>query len=150
MSSEEREQKLIEYEKRINNLTQEEWEPLLKYIPLIKETNYFGEMVYDISDAEVKQFPFSKPSELVSNFVDDYYKFKFGVPFDWVKWVEQFREMEEKLDFDTLDLVSKTKYIFALIRQDRFVDNLLVSCFQDGLILEILESIKKGVDKKFK
>lgn len=30
MSSEEREQKLIEYEKRINNLTQEEWEPLLK------------------------------------------------------------------------------------------------------------------------
>lgn len=140
-------EELSHYENRINNLSLKEWEPLLSFIPRIKSTDYFGEMVIDTSDSEVKHFPYSMPSELVNEFFDTFYKYNYSVKFDWIKWVEQFRELDEEVDFDTLDLADKTKYIQAIIRQNRFIEGLLVSTFQEGTILRILESIERKVNK---
>lgn len=139
------EEELSHYENRINNLSLKEWEPLLSFIPRIKSTNDFGKMVFDNSDSKVKHFPYSNESDLVREFYDTFYKCNFYVKFNWIEWVEQFRELEEEVDFDTLSLADKTKYILAIIRQDRYIEGLLLSTFQDGTILRILESIEREV-----
>lgn len=112
---------------------------LTKYIPLIPSDSY-GEWIInhenDGTPEHPKTFPYVEHSEMVSNFIDDVYSFMKENKKEWNN------KPLDIADVETLE----AKYVLAMImyalRIDRFVDDVLISYFEDGCILKWLERLK--------
>ncbi|HOT90863.1 MAG TPA: DUF6508 domain-containing protein [Anaerolineae bacterium] len=135
---------------RINDLTQEDWQPLLALIPEIENTSKFGEWKGGKKDPDGSiTMPWCETAPIVQKFLDAVYFIPVIISFDWGSWEEGRRIASNvDFDFDTLDIVTKCKLITAIVRNDRFCEGALVSAFESGLILKILKSIEKEVINK--
>ncbi len=134
---------------RINALTYRDWQPLLAVIPKIENTSKFGEWSGRDKDEEgIIHLPYCVPTSVVSQFLEIVYAIPIIISFDWGAWDEGRKiASDEDFDFDTIDLVTKCKLITAIVRNDRFCEGALVSAFESGLILRLIKSIEKEVNK---
>lgn len=125
----------------INSYDKKHWQPLLDLIPEIESNNQIGKMAVEGKDAE-GDIPI--PDFIVFNFQKLAYDLGLIIDFEWFKW-DDGREIarNKDFDFDMIDVPAKCKLITAIIRQDRFNDGVLVSAFESGLILKILQSINR-------
>jgi hypothetical protein len=88
--------------------------------------------------------PYYRASSVVNKFSSLIHQLGVLVSFDWIKW--EYRDViysHKEFDFDSIDIPNKCKLITAIVRSDRFSDGELVSVFESGLILKILQSIDK-------
>jgi hypothetical protein len=132
---------------KIDALTYQDWLPLIELIPKIKNTSKFSEMAGGEKDENgITQMPYLLEAPIVSEFKNIVYNIPIVIGFDWGSWDEGRQIASDKdFNFDTIDLFTKCKLITAIVRQDRFSDGALVSAFESGLILKILESIEKQI-----
>ncbi len=135
---------------RINAYTIRDWQPLFAVIPKIEGTSIFGEWAGGEKDKDgVIQLPYCVSAPVVSQFSEIVYAIPIIISFDWGSWDEGRKiASDEDFDFDTIDLVTKCKLITAIVRNDRFCEGALVSAFESGLILKILQSIEGEVRAK--
>ena len=124
----------------INSYDRRHWQPLLDLIPEIEATDKFEMMV----DSEYSIFERLPWAPVVEEFVHLAYKLGVVINFDWGKW-DDGRKMAstEDFNFDSIDIPTKCKLITAIIRNDRFNDGVLISAFESGLILKIIQSIDR-------
>jgi len=134
---------------RINALAYRDWQPLLALIPEIENTSKFGEWSGRYKNEEgIIRLPYCVPTSIVSQFLEIVYAIPIIISFDWGAWDEGRRIASDvNFDFDTIDLVTKCKLITAIVRNDRFCEGALVSAFESGLILRLIKSIEKEVNK---
>jgi hypothetical protein len=128
----------------INSYNRKHWQPLLDLIPEIESTHKFGEVVGGESINGVVQMPYERELPIVHKFRKSINQLGVLVSFDWIKW--EYRDVinsHKEFNFDTIDIPNKCKLITAIVRSDRFSDGELVSVFESGLILKILQSIDK-------
>ncbi len=130
---------------KINSFSKKDWEPLLALIPEIENTNQFSEVKGGACNNNgVLTVPYNVPSAVVNRFSEIVYDLPIIIDFNWSAWTEG-REMlkDRDFDFDSIDIPDKCKLITIIIRSDRFCDGALISAFNEGIILEILKSIKR-------
>ncbi len=129
----------------INSFSNEDWESLLALIPEIENTTQFAEAVAGTCNNNgFLTVPYNVPSAVVNRFCEIVYDLPIIIDFNWSAWIEG-REMlkDRSFDFDSIDIPEKCKLITIIIRSDRFCDGALISAFREGIILEILKSIKR-------
>jgi hypothetical protein len=132
------------YVEVINSYTKKQWKPLLDLIPIIENTEKFGE----VGGGEKREdgsftFPYSIPSQVVCQFRDVVNEIPIIIGFDWGSWAK-FNPIvhNDDFDFDTIDIPAKCMAISTFVRADRFCDGVLVDKFEKGVILSILKSIE--------
>ena len=136
------------YADRINSYSRHHWAPLLDLIPQIEQADKFE---YDPDpEFEAKlargiiDLSYSNETELVARFRELVYDLSIMVDFDWSSWDEgRAMARNENFDYDMVDIPTKCKLITAIVRNDRFCDGALAAAFTSGLILKILNSIKR-------
>ena len=129
------------YFETIKSYDKRHWQPLLDLIPELESKNQFGNMASEGKDAE-DIIPV--PDYIVANFLKLVYELGVIIDFDWPRWGDFWkRANEEDFDFDSIDIPTKCKLITIIIRSDRFVEGNLIEAFESGLILKILQSIKR-------
>ena len=136
------------YIEKINAMSKEDWRPLLSLIPEIKAAEKFGEL---IADKKTKDgtiiFPFCIDAPVVQKFHQLVYALPIVISFDWGAWKEGRKIIDgEVFDLDSIDIPTKCKIITTIVRMDRFTSCALASEFNSGLILRILESIKRQLN----
>ena len=136
------------YIKKINNLSYNDWKPLLHLIPEIEQTLNFGEIDTKlIGEGTVEspyQFPHYKSAPIVNEFIDIVYKIPVVITFQWMEWKELETYVKNTdFDFDTIDIPTKCKVITSIVRAERFCEGNIIVNFKSGLILKILKSIEK-------
>lgn len=141
------------YQDRINSLSKDDWEPLLKLIPEIEKTKKFGEWPSEIEGDGTTESPYVMPyyieAPIVSKFVSLAYKIPIIVVFSWGNWSELNTYLKDKsFNFDTIDIPTKCKIITAIIRADRFCDGATIGEFESGVVLRVLKSIERQLMKK--
>lgn len=134
------------YIKVINSYTFKDWQPLFDLIPKIEAAEKFEGDYQKPPKNEEGSFnmPHVFGSEIVSSFLDVVYDIPIMINFDWGEW-EEGKAILQNDDFDyySIDLPTKCKLITTIVRADRFSEGYLVRCFESGLMLKILKSIKK-------
>jgi len=135
---------------KIEALTLQDWKPLLALIPKIKSTLTFGEWSGGTADEEgVIQLPCCVPLPIVTQFLEVVYAIPIIISFEWVKWNEGRKiASDDNFDLDSIDLPTKCQLVTAIVRNDRFSEGALVSAFESGLVLRILNSIERTVTAK--
>lgn len=131
--------------KLIDKITFEEWRTIFELIPIIEQTENFGEFIpiERISDNFLIYKGFES-SKVVDEFVKRSYDNNLVVSFDWMQWDEGRKIIESKSkDFSGLDKYTLCKLLIAHIRNDRFCDGWLISRFTDGTILNILKGLRE-------
>ncbi len=135
----------------LNSYTLQDWKPLLDLIPIIEQTESFGEVrIKQEADEELCIIMENWDSaDIVYKFLDIVYDIPIVIDFDWSHW-DEGRKMasDENFDFDTIDIPTKCKLITAFVRNDRFCDGALSGAFQRGTILKILKSIQKQLQER--
>lgn len=141
--------KLHELEVKISSLKKEEWQQMIDLIPRIEESRSFGEFIIgELNSEGVQHFPYMVPEDIVVDFERIAYDLNIVISFDWSNWTKGSQLINDPdTNYGELDLVTLVKLITAIIRADRFNEGLLVSYFESGIILKILEAIKLLVDK---
>jgi hypothetical protein len=139
--------KLRDFPAHLASLTPADWKPLLDLIPEIEKTTIFevedDRTVFQDGDRII--YPCSE-IELVSSFRDAAYATGIVIDFDWPGWDEGRKLASGSLEaIDKLDLITLCKLVTAIIRNDRFCDGELVSCFESGLMQRVLRAIRKIV-----
>jgi len=126
---------------RINKISKDDWNELIKLIPESENTTVFGEVI----DNE-NSFTYVSSSEIVTKFHDVVYDKNIEIVFDWGNWKEGQDILEnENSDYSKLDLITLVKLITTIVRNDRFSTGYLVSKFEDGTILKIIKRVKNLV-----
>lgn len=145
-----------DYVERINALTKKDWQPLLKLIPEIENTKSLGKVTGGgIDEKGAFALPHMEPDEIVYEFREIVYSMPIMINFDWASW-DEGRKMvsDENFVFDNVDIPIKCKIITAIVRNDRFCEDDLVTGFKSGSTLRILHSIKHQIatknDSKFR
>lgn len=131
------------------------FEPLTKYIPLIKSDN-IGEWVVDrVNDGTPEhpiQMPYVNYSKTVDFFHDDLFNFCALHPeFEHVKYSETLEacgikwsgESMKSADVLTLDANCVIALLVGAVRAERFSDGALLDFFNSGSILHWLERLKE-------
>jgi hypothetical protein len=131
------------------------FEPLTKYISLIKDDS-FGDWVIDKENDGAPEHPTHMPyvnySKTVDSFHEDFYKFCEANPeFEYTKYGETLKANGLKWGFDSMRSadVSKldAKCVIALltgaVRVERFYNGALLYFFKEGCILRWLERLKE-------
>ena len=137
------------YQQKINSLTKSDWKPLLDLIPKIENTEKFGKTKGGKKDEEgFISMPFYDPAPVVSEFLEIVINMPLIIDFNWTSWEEGKKMLrDENFDFDSIDIPTKCKLITAIVRNDRFHEGALVSAFESGVILKILKSIERQIEK---
>ena len=74
---------------RINNMSKEDWQPLLDLIPEIEQTESFGEMKGGKTNEKGPiTWPYMVDAPVVSEFQDLAYRMGIIINFDWGSWDE--------------------------------------------------------------
>lgn len=128
---------------------------LLKYIPLI-EGDEIGEWVFvEVNDGSKEKpfrMPYVKYSEVVDNFLEDFYEFQNINEdidlFHYHKILEENNIEWNKVSMVNADVsMVNAECILALItgaiRAERFSDGALLRFFKEGLILKWLERLSE-------
>jgi hypothetical protein len=133
------------YIETIKSYKRRHWQPLLDLIPVIEGTDRFESFV----DSKYALFAPLPWAPVIQKFVDSAYELGLIVDFDWPKW-DDGRKIahNEDFNFDSIDVPTKCKLITAIIRNDRFYDGVLISAFESGLILKILQSINRQLNEQ--
>lgn len=132
----------------IDKISKEDWKELIDLIPEILRTNIFGEVI-DSSTEDEFFFPFINPTEIVSKFHKIVYDKEIVLVFDWMKWEEGKDILENGVgDYNSFDFLTLVKLITTIVRNNRFCEGYLVSKFEDGTVLKILNRIKSIIDKE--
>lgn len=131
----------------INSPSPEDWQPLFDLIGEIRQERNFGTPAIGKPDANgVMEFPYWKHTDIVSRFIELAYKLDLVIPFDWPNWKEGKSILNDPgFDYNTLDPETLCKLITMMVRADRYNDGYLISCFESGIVLKILESLKGKV-----
>ena len=133
------------YIETISGYSKSQWQPLLDLIPEIKAKLKFSIVpkIEQDKDGVIIVPPFSA-AEVVGKFQYTFEELGLMISFDWGSWIEGREILEGKsFDFDAFDIATKCKLISMIIRNDRFCDGYLVSTFESGLMLQVLESIER-------
>ena len=133
------------YFETISGYSKSHWQPFLDLIPEIKAKGKFSTVpkIEQDKDGGLIVPPFSA-AEVVGKFQYTFEKLGLMISFDWGSWIEGREILEGKcFDFDAIDIPTKCKLISMIIRNDRFCDGYLVSTFESGLMLKVLESIER-------
>ena len=118
----------IEDEKLILDYTSKDLKPLFDLIPKIKSTENFIE------------------SPLIDEFQKMAYDTKIMINFDWNQWQEGNKIILcPDFDYSLLDEIEICKLITAVIKSEDFIDNGLVSYFEEGIILDLLETLENKI-----
>jgi len=137
------------YQQKIKSLTKSDWKPLLDLIPKIENTEKFGEMKGGEKDKDgFISMPYYETAPVVSKFLEVVNNMPLIIDFNWTSWEEGKKMLrDENFDFDSIDIPTKCKLITAIVRNDRFHEGALVSAFESGVILKILKSIERQIEK---
>ena len=133
------------YIETISGYSKSQWQPLLDLIPEIKAKLKFSIVpkIEQDKDGVIIVPPFSA-AEVVGKFQYTFEELGLMISFDWGSWIEGREILEGKsFDFDAIDIPTKCKLISMIIRNDRFCNGYLVSTFESGLMLQVLESIER-------
>ena len=138
------------YQEKIAALAAKDWQPLFELIPAIRKTTKFAEMKGgENNDQGISQIPYYSVAAIVTKFLEIVYRLPIIISFDWGAWDEGRKIVRDKnFGFDKLDIPTKCKLITAIVRNDRFCEGALVSAFESGLILKILESIERQITEE--
>ena len=137
------------YKEVIDSYNQEDWQPLLDLIPRVESTPKFDVSgPLEIDDSGAIQIPHVKEVPVIEEFRKVVYEIPIMINFDWCSW-DEGRSMarDETFNYDSVDIPTKCKLITAIVRNDRFCEGALSDAFESGLILKILKSIQKQVDR---
>jgi len=134
------------FPERINSYSEQDWKPLLDLIPKIEKVEKFGDDTESMKLLEkgiIDMNPYVE-NKIVEEFRQACYAVPIIIDFDWGEW-EEGKAILQNDDFDyySIDLPTKCKLITTIVRADRFSEGFLVRCFESGLMLKILKSIKK-------
>ncbi len=140
-----------DFRKKIASLTANDWKPLIDLIAKIEKKQEFGKLVFPGRDENGDQhIPYWSSGEIVSEFERIVYDIPVVFSFDWPSWKKGRMMLDDiAFDFDTIDMVSKCKLITMIVRRDHFSEGVLISAFESGLILKILKSMQKVLNRKF-
>ena len=130
---------------QISAISNSNWNRLFAFIPEIEEANDFGKWSESEQSANgVIIMPHYLPSIVVSDFVRNAYAIGIILDFDWINWKEgQELLRNNKTDFDLLDKVTLCMLLTMIIRADRFSEGYLLRCFEDGLIVMLLQCLEQ-------
>ena len=133
---------LEDFQKKVSAIDITEWQRLFDLIPIIENTNSFGETIIGEKTSEgVSHFPYVVPEKVVRDFHKLVYDMGIVLAFDWGGWEEGDDLInDENTDYNSLDIVSLCKLITFIVRADRFNEGHLVSCFEAGIVLKILKA----------
>jgi len=137
--------KIDSFPQYLESLKPKDWQPLLDLISEIEKTQVFGE---EKGGVEIKPglytLPYWDHVPVISKFIDLAYHLRIVIDFDWPNW-DKGRELAspDNTELDSIDLLTACMLFTALIRNDRFCDGALVTSFESGLILRILNRIKE-------
>lgn len=137
--------KLEELSQHLESIPKEMWNHLFLFIPRIEEATSFGEWV------KVGDFAHCTISNLVDEFATFTYKMGLIVDFDWTNWKEGACLIRDsKTDYVNFSPVMLVKLLTTIFRADRFIEGMLITAFEDGRILQILQGLKLhyGVKKE--
>jgi hypothetical protein len=135
---------------KINSMTRESWEPLLALIPTIEKTEKFqGDVQFIENDDEIIfNLCQTDEAEIVDKFRQAAYEIRIVIDFNWPAWKEGEEIVSNtNFDYDSIDIPTKCKIITAILRNDRFCEGVLASYFDSGLILKVLKSIQKQLER---
>lgn len=125
----------------IEAVTEDNVEAILRFLPIFDQEGYvFGEVI-----AEKGQFPFASLSKDSMEFIRAAYDNNWVVPFDWGNW----KDSEEGRHFQTVDALQEAdteilqKILTTIIRQDRFVEGLMLDLLEQGYVTAILRKLKQ-------
>ncbi|MFZ4414390.1 MAG: DUF6508 domain-containing protein [Bacteroidales bacterium] len=131
---------IAEFKNHIQNLTLNDWNRLFSYIQLIQKSEKFGTWIeMDIDNGIF--FPYVIPVNLVNDFCKLMYEMNLVIEFNWTKWVEG-KKILANGNFKNIDTITLFQLLTAIIRSDRFSEGVLVSAFENGIILNILIELK--------
>jgi hypothetical protein len=133
--------------KAIEPLTKDNIEVLLHFLPIFEKEGYiFGEVV-----VEKGQFPFASLSKDSQEFIRSAYDNNWVVSFDWIAW----KDSDEGQHYQSLDALQEAdiealrKVLTTCIRQDRFVEGLMLDLLEQGYITAILRRLKEICEKDY-
>ncbi|MCB1177951.1 MAG: hypothetical protein KDK36_10265 [Leptospiraceae bacterium] len=130
-----------EYISRIESLNKGDFVRLLELIPQFQMNPDFGKM--EKGDESTGNLPFYAPSELVSEFLKIIEEMGIIIDFDWIKWNEGVEILKNPdYDFQSLNKVTLCKLITAIVKNDRFTEGYLLSKFNDGSLLKIIQTFE--------
>lgn len=118
---------------------------LIDLIPTIQATTIFGKIIIKPSNPDGSfQAPYCEEAPIVQKFRLAVQSAKIIVPFDWRNWEEGHKMLADPdFDFTTVGIDTICQIFTLIIRNDRFCEGFLVKCFESGLILKLLLSLKK-------
>lgn len=138
------------YREKINSYTEQDWKPLFNLIPLIEQTDKFGDYTEAMKSLEKGIFIMDPYEE--HHVVEQFRKVVYAIPvmidFDWPAWDEGRKIVsDDNFDYDSIDIPTKCKIISAIVRNDRFCSGRLVSAFETGMMLKVLRSIQRQAEQ---
>ncbi|MFZ4400727.1 MAG: DUF6508 domain-containing protein [Bacteroidales bacterium] len=136
---------IAEFKIHIQNLSLDDWNRLFSYIPLIQKSEKFGTWIeMDIDNGIF--FPYVIPIKLVNDFCKLMYEMNLLIEFNWTKWVDGKKILSDG-NFKNIDTITLFQLLTAIIRSDRFSEGVLVSAFENEIILNILIELKATIGK---
>lgn len=135
------------HKQQISSINETHWDKLFALIPLIEESKDFGSYSKsEMLDSGEFIIPEYYPSIVVSDFVRIAYSINMVLSFDWMDWKEGQQMLRDyAFEYDKLDVLTLCKLITMIIRNDRFSEGYMKRCFEDGLVLKLLRSLKNKV-----
>lgn len=134
-------------QKHLDTLTPKDWSALFELIPQIDRSQAFGDLIESekLENGSIT-FPYWSENEIVSRTISAIYKLNVVPVFDWKTWKEGSEIINDvNFDYSSLDTTSLCKLITIIIRRDRFHDGYMVSCFESGTVLKIINSLKNTI-----
>ncbi len=134
----------------IDEITIEEWQNIFELIPEIEQTENFGQIIplQKVSD-NFSIYNGFETASVVTEFIKRAYDNNIMIGFDWMHWEEGRKIVEsETKDFSGVDKYTLCKLLIAHVRNDRFCDGWLISCFADDIILNILKELREIIQTK--
>ena len=140
---------LVIFESHLETIDKHAWEKLWKMIPVIEQTKQFGTWEGMSCIGSGIQMPYFVAGPLIEEFVDLVEDMQLLVDYDWTSW-KLGRYAVEHLEFHEgdFDIVDLCKLITMILRSNRFKEGLTGACFEKGLMVQILKSLKAEVETR--
>ena len=131
----------------LQSLTLNNWEELFDLLPEIENTKTFGNLMNSTeSEPGIFTFPNWSWEPIVYKWLNVVEKLDLMPIYDWPAWEEGSAILQEPdTDFSKLDIIALCKLFTMIVRQERFCEGYLVSCFSDNTISKIIKAIKNKV-----
>lgn len=128
---------------KIKPINKKDIEILLQYIPYFSENHKFAEWKGGEKDKNgIISLPYLVYSDEVTKFIKLLYKTSFIVQFNWSKWEEGKKIINDKNLIDQVDFLTLRMLMTLILRSERFIEGNLLGYIEDGTILRILKRLK--------